>query len=220
METYLRMTGTPYTTKNALPSSGPLNKVPYLGINGKLEPDSQLCIWKLQKMDIPGFKEIDANLTKRQIAIAEGIRVLLEETVNRHAVYDRWTVPKNSSATIQAMLFDVPQFLQSYVFHKSSKSITRLNWAQGFGRFSRDQQMEISKSAIDAVAELLGNQRYMFGDTPCYLDACVYGHLAHIVYSEEIWPDVPMAGYLKGKKNLVEYVERITEEYFPELVRV
>ncbi|KAJ3126490.1 hypothetical protein HK098_007472 [Nowakowskiella sp. JEL0407] len=218
LETYLRMTGIKYTSKTAFPASGPLNKVPYMSIDGELVPDSQICIWKLQKLQLPGFKNIDAKLTKREFAIAESVRVLLEETVYRQLVYERWTNPKNANATISAMLQSVPYLMQNLVFMMAARNNSNQLYAQGFGRFSREQQMQIGQSAIDSVSELLGDQKYMFGNEPCYLDACVYGHLAHVLYSGDLWPDVPISIYLKGKSNLVEYIERITALYFPELV--
>ncbi|KAJ3126488.1 hypothetical protein HK098_007470 [Nowakowskiella sp. JEL0407] len=217
LETYLRMTGVQYTTKLTIPNTGPYKKVPYIRVKGETVPDSQLCIWHLQKLQLPGYHDIDAHLTTNEKAIVESVRVLLEETIYRQFVYERWANPKNAKATRQIMLSDLPFPMRNIIFYFASQQNKNDLIAHGFGRYNKSQQLMFCRKAVDSVSDLLGEKQYMLGRRYCSLDAIAYAHLAHVLYAGDEWPDVPLSLYLKSKTNLVRYIERMTEEFYPEL---
>ncbi|KAJ3126487.1 hypothetical protein HK098_007469 [Nowakowskiella sp. JEL0407] len=219
LETYLRMSRTPYTMKETLPMSGPYGKVPYIKVKGKTIPDSQICIWNLQKMKLAGFVDIDAHLSHHERILVESVRVMLEESVYIQLAYERWVNPKNANTTLQILLGHIPFPLRNFIFLKASKTKKHDLEAHGFGRYTKSQQQLFCQKAIDSVADILGDHPYMLGQRCCSLDAIVYGHLAHVLYSSDVWPDVPVSVYLRSKENLVRYIERMTEQYFPELVK-
>ncbi|KAJ3126486.1 hypothetical protein HK098_007468 [Nowakowskiella sp. JEL0407] len=215
LETYLRMTGVKYIVKEVLPSTGPKKKVPYITLNGETIADSQLIIWHLQKIKLPGYTDIDAHLTTDEKILVDSVRLLAEEILYRHIGWERWANPKNAKATRDSIFHDIPFPMRYLVFSIVQKNNTKASQMHGFGRFTHSEQLQFSFRAIDRLSELLGDKRYMLGDKPCSLDAIVFGELMDVTKAHEYWPDIPTGGYLKTKENLVKYVQRMFNEYFP-----
>lgn len=66
--------------------------------------------------------------------------------------------------------------------------------------------------ALGALADWLGDKPYLMGATPTGIDATAYGLLANILA-------VPIASPVKdyglGRPNLVAWLARIRERYYP-----
>lgn len=56
-------------------------------------------------------------------------------------------------------------------------------WAQGIGRHSYDEFVEMMNSSFEALSNILGNKKFLLGDEPCEDDAAVFGLLAQALYS-------------------------------------
>ncbi|KAJ3126485.1 hypothetical protein HK098_007467 [Nowakowskiella sp. JEL0407] len=213
------MTGVKFITKTALPSTGPKKKIPYIRVHSETVPDSQLCIWHLQKIKLPGYTDIDANLSSNQRILLESVRLLMEEIIYRQTAWERWANPANHYGTKSSIMTVIKNPIMKYIlFHRVSKHNTEALHMHGFGRFSRVEQQMFSKRAVDTISELLGDSQYILGPQPCSLDATVYAHMVDAIKSCEIWPDMPTGAYIKTKRNIMNYVDRMTKQYYPELL--
>ena len=64
---------------------------------------------------------------------------------------------------------------------------------------------------LTAISQLLGDQKYLFGDTMTTVDCSLFGHLAQFYYVR--LQDYPHKDFLLEKcTNLVEYIKRIEKE--------
>ena len=66
----------------------------------------------------------------------------------------------------------------------------------------------------DAVAKILGKKPYFLGTKPTTIDCLLFGHLVQFLY---IPMDFPQKAYMRENcKNLVDYVDRIKCEFWPD----
>jgi glutathione S-transferase len=78
--------------------------------------------------------------------------------------------------------------------------------AHGIGLHSPNEMYSLGKEDISAVANLLGHQDFMFGDTPTSIDACCYGFLATIV---SVPISSPLKTHIEKIPELMSYCQRM-----------
>ncbi|MBK6737071.1 MAG: glutathione S-transferase C-terminal domain-containing protein [Haliea sp.] len=65
---------------------------------------------------------------------------------------------------------------------------------------------------MDALAAILGDKPWFFGDEPTETDAVAYGQLANI---HSVGFSSPMKAVIAGHANLVSFIERFAARYYP-----
>jgi glutathione S-transferase len=85
--------------------------------------------------------------------------------------------------------------------------------AQGLGRHVPAQIAELGTRSIDALARLLGDKPCFMGDSPSAVDATAFGVLASVATP---FFDTPLRRAVKAHPNLVAYVARMMQRYYPE----
>ncbi len=83
---------------------------------------------------------------------------------------------------------------------------------QGFGRHSQAEIAELGIRDIDALATILGDKPYLMGEKPCGADATVFSFVAGMltpVFESEV------RAAAERHVNLIAYVKRMSEHYFP-----
>ena len=85
-------------------------------------------------------------------------------------------------------------------------------YAQGIGRHSQAEQREMGVTGMRAILAILGDKKYLMGDTPCDEDSCLFGSLCWVMYN------IPEKNFYNGElrklPNLVAYVERMRDEFW------
>jgi glutathione S-transferase len=81
----------------------------------------------------------------------------------------------------------------------------------GMGRHSADEVMAIGCRDITAVADLLGEQAYMLGDTPTSIDASAYAFLANVLWSPVA---SPIQAHAARRPTLAAYCQRMKSRYY------
>lgn len=70
-----------------------------------------------------------------------------------------------------------------------------------------------AEKCLTTLSVRLGDQEFFFGSHPTSLDATVYAFLAPLL--KVPFPSPVLQNYLKACTNLVKFVVRITQRYFP-----
>ena len=73
-----------------------------------------------------------------------------------------------------------------------------------------------AEECLTMLSNRLGEQQFMFGRSPSSLDAVMYGYLAPLLKAP--FPNNSLQNYLKACGNLVKFVVRISQNYFPNVV--
>merc|ERR1719461_758854 len=70
-----------------------------------------------------------------------------------------------------------------------------------------------AEECLNMLSERLGEENFFFGQAPSSADALLYGYLAPLLKAP--LPNPTLQNHLKASVNLVSFVVRITQSYFP-----
>ena len=209
LETWLRMSGQEHDVATSVRESGPKGKVPFAKIDGEVMGDSELIIKHLLSQ---GVRCLEADLEPRQRAKGILVRRLVEEHLYFVLVYSRWVDPDGWRGFQPLFFGPAPALVRGFISNKVRKKVVASLAGQGIARHTPEEVYEKGRMDFLALSTLLGDRMYFLGEGPTQTDASVYGLLANLYYSPIRGPLQEM---LKEHKNLVQFVERIKEAYWP-----
>jgi glutathione S-transferase len=213
LETYLRLAGIPYETKQGDPRKAPKRKIPYVSDGGELLGDTRFII---EHLETKRGVSLDARLTPRERALATAFQSMLEEHLYFLVVYERWLVDANWERFLPALRAvlagaGVPGPVQGVVASIARRATQKQLHSQGAARHKPAEVGRIGERLVGALAEQIGDGPYFFGAEPATIDATAYAFAASIL-------DAPFEGPVKDaaarKENLRSYVNRIRERYW------
>ncbi|KAJ3036278.1 hypothetical protein HDV00_002934 [Rhizophlyctis rosea] len=216
LESYLRITQTPYQTNFTLSSSErPKGKMPFISYNSLVMGDSSLIISHLTSESITALPNPDLPLTPSQKALGTAIKALVEDKLYWIQVRLRWG--EGFHDYIYPTFFRPIPFPINYIVSRQMRSgtLAMLN-AQGTGRHTIPELFEFWKTDIEALSVLLGSNAYVLGDQPSSFDCVVFGFLYNVIAVKELAPEFRRV--VMEKKNLVDYTDRFLRSWWPELV--
>jgi glutathione S-transferase len=105
----------------------------------------------------------------------------------------------------------VPAAARPLVAPIARRGVRKQLMGHGIGRHSAEEIHAIGRRDIGALANVLGDQPFFFGDAPTGFDAVAYGFLANIV-------EVPIASPVKDeglrRANLPAYLARMRDRFW------
>jgi len=209
LETYLRMADVPFEVQPTFnPRISPTGKLPFIKDGDKIIPDSGIIIDYLkEKYGDP----LDQHLTPEQKAHARSMQRLIEEHLYWTLVYSRWIDPKGWAIVKPAFFGKMPLPFRLWIPEKLRKKVERDLRAHGVGRHAPETIYQLGKDDVKTIADFLGKKKFMFGDKPTSLDACVYGIIANILYSPI---ESPLKEYTSQFDHLKQLCDRIKAAYY------
>src|ERR1700704_6647890 len=91
-------------------------------------------------------------------------------------------------------------------------------YKQGIARYTPDEIVDKASKDLAAVAEILGENRYLLGtDRPTSFDAVVFGMTILVYQLREMHPR--LTDYARSLPNLRRYIGNLLTEFFPDLDR-
>lgn len=72
-----------------------------------------------------------------------------------------------------------------------------------------------AEKCLTLLSTRLGDSKYFFGNQPSSLDAIIYSYLAPLLKAP--FPNPTLQNHLKACHNLVNFVIRISQKYFPSI---
>ena len=208
LETYFKMTKIEYKAKAADFRKAPLGRMPYIEIDGKLMGDSTLIINHFKKK----FGDpLDQNLSREQRALALAIQALLEDRMYFATAWLRWS-NEDSFQYVRAFFKPfLPPVVGGLILRKIRKSFLKDLKTQGIGDHREEDIIELSKSGLTALSDLLGDKPYFLGNDSTSIDATAYGFLIQLISVP--W-ESPVVAHARSLKNLVSYCERMKSRYW------
>lgn len=208
LKTYLRMANQPYVSRLGDPRQGPTKKVPYLTHGATTLGDSGLIVEYLKRT----FGDpLDARLTPEEQALGHVVRRTCEESLYWPLVHARWTDESVWPQTAALFKSRLPPWIGGLILRQIRKDVHRNLWGQGTSRHTPENIVRHAQADVDALARLLGDKAYLFGDSPTSFDAVLYGTMANLL----AFPgEGPLAVHVRTHANLVAFVDRIKAAYW------
>jgi len=211
LETYFRMTQVEYKVRGADIKVAPMDRVPYVNIDGKIMGDSTLVIDYLkQKYGDP----LDAKLTKEQRALSLAVKGMVEDHLYFAAAWLRWSDESSLKYVREVFLGFLPPIVGPLIFKMICKSFSKVLNAQGMGLHTREDVVEFAKKDLTAISDLLGNQPFFHGTEPTSIDATIYGFLIQSLWVP--W-DSELKQHARSLNNLEPYCQRMKQRYWADL---
>lgn len=213
LDAFFRLTGLEHESITAAtPFGGPKKKAPWIEYKGRKLADSTLIIDFLKREF--GI-DPDAHLDTRQRASSVAIQRLVEENLYWCMVYDRWCREVNWPILKDSVLGDIAAPVRALLAPFARSAVKKQLAGHGMGLHSEEEVDAIAAKDIAALAGLLGENAWFFGEEPSMTDATVYSLLANIAY-------VPFASPMKAEigrhTNLAAWLDRFRQRFYPESV--
>ena len=213
-DVFLKMSGLEYKNVSGLKNmkKAPKGKLPYISIEEHnqttLVSDSQEIIdYLTKKYELP----LNNHLTEEQTAHAYLMTKSLDENLYWCLLYCRWnldeTWPMVNKAFFSKMSF-VPRTIVPPMYRRTVKKNL---YAQGMGRHSYNEVTEVADKSFKALANILGEQTYFFGDNPSSFDATAYAFLCQFITAQ--CPN-KLNDKAKNYDNLVSFCQRIEKQFY------
>jgi glutathione S-transferase len=212
-EMLLKLSGLAYGTRTRGFAKAPKGKLPYIDDGGTLVADSTLIRLHLERQHGIDF---DRGLSPRDRGIAWATEKMLEDHLYWHLIYWRWLVEANFERGPKNFFKRVPAIIRPFAERSVLKRLRRNLWGHGIGRHNEAENMLMAARAVDAVSQMLGDNRYFMGATPCGADATVFAFAAGAMCPTF---DSPLRSKVESTPNLAAYVQRMMAEFFPPFAR-
>ena len=207
----LRISGLPYKTCIGDLRRAPKGKMPFIEEDGKLLGDSTLIRLHLeQKYGV----DFDKHLTPQQKGAAWAIEKMLEDHLYWAIVNERWMDDENFDRGPRHFFNAAPAPLRGLIAGMVRRKVRKNLHAHGLGRHTNAEITALAARAIEATANVMGENTYLMGAEKCGADATVYafigGALTPYFKSE-------LRSVVQKYPNLVAYCDRMQREFYPAL---
>jgi glutathione S-transferase len=212
-EMLLKLAGIPYETDTRGFTRAPKGKLPYIKDGDQIVADSTLIRLHIEKKY--GF-DFDQALSVRDRGIAWSVEKMIEDHLYWVMVYWRWMIDANFDRGPRHFFDPAPAILRPLICKMVRKKVRRTLHAHGIGRHTDEEKNRMADRCIDALAQVLGDGKYLMGDHVSGADATAFAFIAAGL--PELF-ESPMQKKLAAAKNLVAYRDRMMAEFFPAFVK-
>lgn len=197
-------------------NGSPKGKVPWAHaaiLGTKPMADSSLIMDALVRAD-PAKYDLDAHLTKEEHAMGTAFRIMLEESTYFAFAAVRWKTDEFERCSVPLYFSSVPFLLRGLIAKQIRRKILRDLKGQGIGLLDDKEVLQKAEKEIRALSVFLGSKKYLLGNRLSSYDAAVYAYCAAMIQGD--WQH-PLIEAAKGCRNIVDYVARMRNEFWPEL---
>jgi len=128
-------------------------------------------------------------------------------------MYHHWQVDRHWP-TIKEMFFGtLPDDQRDAVADEVRQQLIRDLHGHGMGRHAYEEVIDFARSDLKAIADVLGDGPFLFGDEPKSADAAIATQVLGIVNDPF---ESPLTDVIHAQKPLVPYAKRVLKQFFPE----
>lgn len=197
-ESFLRLSGVPYTREDVSPVTGPRKKIPYLTLlDGRVVSDSR---------NIEEYLRRAGQLELAPCALDTLVRRLVEEHLYFAQVYYRWT--HHPDRVRDELFAEVPPGLRHIVFAMVRRQVRRDLWGQGIGRRPEAEILALVEEDLSALECALDDRPFFGGDALSSADCAAHGLLDQLLACD-LSDDLTRA--VRQRERLVAYHRRVND---------
>lgn len=199
---FLHLCRLPFTHRHILDTrAAPRGQLPYVDDDGETIGDSDAIIRHLQTRH---RLTIDDTLTDAQRDTDHMVRRTLDDLYWVMS-YSRWRDERYWPRFRDALLQTHPDLKEADLQAAKAYNAERYYY-QGIGRYEPEAVYARGIADLTVVANLIGEQPFLFGAVPTSVDAAIYGFVANI-YGYDI--DTPLKQHVSSRPNLIRHVNGV-----------
>ena len=195
-------------------------KMPWITYKTHHQPDSNLIIKWISKQKDFNYINIDKHLNKKQLAICDAYKSMIEDGLIQVIGWRRWGDYENMNKYCDLIFEGMNPFMAKLIKMISVDKFKRAFWLNGIGRFKEEEIYAKGERLIESVVVTMGDNKFFFGDKLSTLDISIYGHFGGMYQLSSVltWGvDKSLPAKLPFVKEMNEYMKRIEIECFGEL---
>ncbi|KAK6644031.1 hypothetical protein RUM43_000296 [Polyplax serrata] len=161
----------------------------------------------------------DHMLTTKNISEIQAYAELLKEKLYPAFQFVWWVDNKNSVGLTRSWFAKKLMFPLNFYYPGHYEGEAKNLIAALYGPLEEDlpaietQVYSDAEKCLTLLSNRLGESKYFFGNQASSLDAIIYSYLAPLLRAP--FPNPTLQNHLKACNNLVSFVIRITQKYFP-----
>lgn len=206
----LKLSGLPFVEDRGGFAKAPKGKLPYIDDAGTVIADSTLIRLHLERAHDIDF---DAGLTAAEAATGWALERMLEDHAYWLVLQERWMDDTNFARGPKHFFDEVPRPIRPIVSTLVRRKLRRSLYLHGVGRHAEPDRLALAKGDIDAMADILGDKPFLFGDLPHGADATLFAFSAALL-ATDLQPK--LTALAARHANLRAYVDRMMKQYFPD----
>src|SRR5690349_24110446 len=141
---------------------------------------------------------------------------MLEDIVYWIMIYWRWLTEPNFTRGPKNFFKRAPAIIRPLAERFVLRNIRRNLHGHGIGRHSEAETTAMAARGIEALAQILGDNRYFLGAAPSGADATAFAFIAGALSPHF---ESPVRDKMQSMDNLVAYRDRMMREFYPEFAR-
>jgi glutathione S-transferase len=209
---WLELAGLRYElVEEANAAKGPKRKSPWIELGGETIGDSGVIIRHLAERT--GVR-LDDWLDPRQRAVALAFSRSAEEHLHQIVEYELFVLEAGWQEMRRLVRKVLPPVVASVLGKGLRRHFIKQLYARGVARHEPEEVARQGREHLDAIATVLGDKPWLFGDRPTVADTAVFGQVATLVFAPF---DTPVATHARSLENLATWCERIRGELFSTL---
>lgn len=210
LDLYLRAAGLEFETESDIDNvrKAPKHKLPYITDGDKVIADSTFIIEYLKGAY---GDPLDMDLNPEQQAVARAFIKMLDEDLYWCIVYSRWIDNKVWPVTKKAFFGEMPAPMKFIIPLLARRGVNKSLYAQGLGRHSHNEILDIAGKDLTALSDLLGTKNFFLINKLTTLDVSAYAFIAELTVPDL---DSDFTHLARSFDNLVLFVERVRENYY------
>jgi glutathione S-transferase len=199
---FLRLAGIAFTHEHIFEASAaPRGQLPYIVDDGETVGDSDTIIGHVTaKYQV----SLDKDLSPRQRHTDVLITRLLDDLYWVMS-YSRWKDERYWPQFRDALLHEHPALTADGLQKAREFNFQRYHF-QGIGRYAPDAAYARGLADLKVLADVIPASGYVHGETPCTIDAAIYGFIANIYFYAI---DTPLKQYVVSQPSLVRHTNDI-----------
>lgn len=187
----------------------PHAKFPVLHADDKVIPDSDRIRDYLETVHGVDF---EAGLDKAQRATSRSFIRMVEEHLYFAIVSERWIEDECWPIIRETFFGALPYPAKWIVPGVARRAMIGQTKAQGLGRHSRYERENRAIKDIDAIADYLADNRFMFADKPTAVEFSVVPMLTSVI---SLPGSSRLGNRVREDRTLMDYVARVKETVYP-----
>lgn len=212
-EMLLKLAGLPYQADTRGFGKAPKGKLPYIRDGETVVADSTMIrLYLEQKYSI----DFDRGYGSRERGIGWAADKMLEDHLYWTVVYWRWLKQDNFERGPKAFFNRAPAFIRPLAIRFVLRKLRKTLHSHGIGRHSEAEMNQMAARGVDALAQILGDNRYFLGPQASGADATVFAFVAGGMTPHF---SSPVRDRMASHANLVAYHDRMMAEFYPEFVK-